>query len=106
MSLNRYAAKPDSNKAEIVTALKDAGCMVYDLRKPVDLLVGKAGKTLLVEIKRPVGKQAKAASYTKAQKTFLGAWTGGPVATVTDAESAIRAVRVLEAACLTTAQQS
>ena len=97
MSIKRWAARPDSTRQAIVDALRAYGCTVYDLRMPVDLLVGYQGQTLLIECKRLEGKRdPKPTKHTKAQITFLSMWTGGPVATVTDAEGAIRAVRAME----------
>ncbi len=93
MSINRYAARTDSNQAEIVAALRAAGCSVWIIGLPVDLLVGNNGKTLCVEVKRMTGKLVpKPTKHTKLQREFMMSWTGGPVATVTDAESALRAV--------------
>ncbi len=90
----RRAARTDANKAEIVEALRAAGCVVYDLKLPVDLLVGAGGKTLLVEIKD--GRKAPSAQkYTKLQASFMASWTGGPVATVRDVEGALTAARML-----------
>lgn len=90
----RRAARTDANKAEIVEAFRSEGCVVYDLKQPVDLLVGKSGWTLLVEIKD--GKKSPSRrGYTDAQKAFLATWTGGPVATVTDVAGAVTAARTL-----------
>lgn len=85
----RRAARTDGNKAEIVAALRQAGCSVYDLRMPVDLLVGKNGKTMLVEIKDKGGR------YTPAQEAFMQTWQGGAVATVRDVEGALTVARML-----------
>lgn len=86
MSINRWAARSDSNRNAIAKVFREEGWVVYDLRMPVDLLCGKtAGDqriTLLVEVKAKTGK------HTKAQETFLSSWTGGPVVTVRDEEGA------------------
>jgi hypothetical protein len=61
----------------------------------VDLLVGKGGRTLLVEIKD--GKKPPSQrKHTPAQKAFLAEWLGGTVATVDGVEAALRAVRVMD----------
>jgi hypothetical protein len=96
MTINRWAARTDANKRAIVEALEAAGCSVYDLRRPVDLLIGAQGKTLLVEIKDGT-KSPSRRKHTKGQQTFLASWTGGPVATVTDVESALRAIETMRA---------
>lgn len=92
----RRAARVDATQGEIVAALRHIGADVWIIGLPVDLLVGYAGKTLLIECKTKVGKKApRAAGYTALQRDFLAGWLGGPVATVTDAEGAITAARSL-----------
>ncbi len=91
----RRAARTDANKAEIVSAFRAAGCVVWDLKLPVDLLVGANGKTMLVEIKDG-RKVPSAQKYTKLQESFLATWIGGPVATVRDVEGALTAARLLK----------
>lgn len=95
MSLNRYAARNDANHTEIVCALEAAGCMVWVIRTPVDLLVGVAGRTGLVEIKHGA-KPASRRKYTPMQAGFLTTWNGGPVFTVLDVAGALRAAAVLK----------
>ena len=91
----RRAARTDANKAEIVAALREAGATVWDLKLPVDLLIGYAGKTLLAELKD--GKKPPSArKLTPLQASFMATWTGGPVVTVNDVEGALRALKVLE----------
>lgn len=90
----RRAARTDGNKAEVVAEFLAHGCSVYDLKMPVDLLVGANNKTMLVEIKnsnRPPSKQ----KHTKAQAEFMATWKGGPVATVRDVEGARTVARML-----------
>lgn len=85
----RYAARVDANQAAIVEALREAGCVVWVLGLPVDLLVGKNGRTVLVEVKTKRGK------YTELQQSFMASWTGGPVATVRDVDGALTLARSL-----------
>lgn len=89
MTIKRWAARSDGNRAEIAAVFRKHGWTVYDLRQPVDLLCGKAGITMLVEIKR----DAKA-RHTKAQTEFLASWTGGPVLTIRTAQDAETAARM------------
>jgi phosphoserine phosphatase len=92
----RRAARVDANQAEIVAALRAAGATVWILGLPVDLLVGKAGHTLLVEVKTIEGKRKPhAARYTDLQREFLATWKGGPVATVTDVAGALRVLGMM-----------
>lgn len=85
----RRAARVDATQAAIVSALRAAGCQVWIIGLPVDLLAGKNGNTVLVEVKTAKGK------YTPLQEAFMAEWTGGPVATVRDVEGALTLVRSL-----------
>jgi hypothetical protein len=87
----RYAARTDDNKAAIVAALRAGGAKVYDLQRPVDLLVLIGDHLLLVEIKDG-DKSPSRQGYTRAQQAFLG--DGWPVTTV----RSIEGVRALLAA--------
>jgi hypothetical protein len=86
----RRAARVDENQAAIVSALRDAGCKVWIIGLPVDLLIGKQGKTLLVECKTAKGK------YTPLQEAFMRDWNGGPVATIRDVAGALTLARSLD----------
>ncbi len=91
----RRAARIDANKAQIVAYLRGAGCSVYDLKQPVDLLVGKCGHTALVEIKDGEKSPSKQA-LTPAQQAFMLTWRGGAVSTIRDVEGARRLVQMLD----------
>jgi len=94
----RHAARVDANQAEIVQALRTAGAYVWIIGLPVDLLVGYRGRTVLMECKTLIGKRApKAADHTDLQTSFMGAWTGGTVATVTDARGALTVIQAMAA---------
>lgn len=67
----QYANKRDRNEAEIVAILRAHGFTVALMDTPVDLLIGRSGKTYIAEVKD--GPKAK---YTKAQREFLGLWRG------------------------------
>lgn len=93
----RRAARVDETQAEIVAAFRQAGASVWIIGLPCDLLVGVAGQTAIVECKRLTGKlNPKPAKHTQLQKDFMLDWKGGPVATLTDAEGALRLVAVLQ----------
>ena len=47
----RHAARVDANQQAIVAALRAAGCYVWIIGLPVDLLIGYKGHTFLMEIK-------------------------------------------------------
>lgn len=95
----RYAARTDSTQTAIVEALRAAGCSVWPIKLPCDLLVGVAGKTAIVECKVMRGKlNPKPSAYTKLQRDFMMDWKGGPVATITDVQGALRLVATLRGA--------
>jgi hypothetical protein len=87
----RRAARVDANQAAIVEALRAAGCTVYVIGLPVDLVIGKAGRTVLVECKTKSGR------YTELQRDFMATWRGGPVATIRDVDGALTLARSLSA---------
>lgn len=91
MGIPRYAAAVDRNQQEIVKALRDAGCDVYILKKPVDLAVGRAGKTYLLEVKVPKAKGERGGRKTDEQEKFFANWRGhvAQVETVGDALKAV-----------------
>jgi hypothetical protein len=52
----RQRNKPDTNQAEIVSALRDIGAVVFLIGRPFDLLVGFRGELFLLEVKNPGGR--------------------------------------------------
>jgi hypothetical protein len=56
-----------------------------------DILVGYAGETLLMEIK----KDSKA-KFTPDQIDFMGKWKGGAVSRVDSVDAAIRALGIMQ----------
>lgn len=96
--MSRYAARVDETQAEVVKAFRDNGAYVIITGLPVDLNIGFKGHTVWVEVKKMVGKkQPRQTDYTDLQLDFFAKWTGGPIATVCDAEGAKRLLRSLEA---------
>ena len=87
------AGRRDSNEATIVSALVKAGCDIdYADRKPYDIVVGKAGKTFLLEIKSLIGKRKpKKKPLTDSQRDFSTEWRGH-YAIVATVEEALKAV--------------
>lgn len=90
----RRAARTDENQAEIVAALRKAGCSVALTHKVAsgfpDLVVGRraglAGPTsFLLEIKKPGGR------LTPDQQEFIAQWRGH-YAVVESVEQALEAV--------------
>lgn len=85
----RRAAKVDGNHAEIVRALRSAGCSVLSLaslgRGVPDLLVVRGRDYWLAEVKLP-GKPLR-----PLQEAFRQSW-GGPVQVVYSVDDALRMV--------------
>lgn len=94
----RRAAKVDRNQAEIVAALRGAGCSVallHTVGKGVpDLLVGRDKQTFLIEIKdgeRPPSERR----LTPVQVEWWDAWRGQPPCVVKNVDEALVAVGVI-----------
>lgn len=88
----RLAHKVDGNQAEIVNALRRAGCSVAVTSSVgkgyPDLTVGRAEQTYLIEVKRP-GER-----LTPDESAWHDAWHGH-VAIVHDIDEALAAVGLL-----------
>ncbi len=102
MSIHRLSAKRDANEAEIVAALRAAGCLVQRISGDgvPDLLVWSAGRhLLLLEVKdgsRPASHPRR--KLTPSQQVFHDTWSkaGAPVFKVESIEEALRAVMPLQ----------
>jgi hypothetical protein len=91
----RRAARVDANQSAIVSALRAAGARVWVIGLPVDLLVGHAGRWMLLEVKdgaKIPSKQKK----TPIQAKFFADAAGLPTALVDGPDAALRALGVLE----------
>jgi hypothetical protein len=87
----RIAARRDVAEPEIVQALRQAGCAVFFLDHPVDLLVGRGGRNYLLEVKGGGKKK-----LTEAQVEFWNDWQQrGQVARVETVDDALRAVGLI-----------
>ncbi len=62
----RFSGTPDANEREIVKELQQRGALVVVLDRPLDLVVGYAGRWVMVEI-----KSSPKARVRKVQKSFL-----------------------------------
>jgi hypothetical protein len=69
----RTAARTDANQHELVEALKKIGAKCYYIKKPVDLVVGYRGRSILLEVKRPDKRNWE---MTQEQKDFIAGWPG------------------------------
>jgi Holliday junction resolvase len=75
----RYASRVDNNHSDIVKAFRNLGWTVADTSRAgagfPDLVIGKTGTNLLIEIKDG-DKPWSAQKLTKAQQDFHRAWRG------------------------------
>ena len=87
------ARRTDANQAEIVQALRMAGCTVHSLHAVghgcPDLLVGHGGRNYLLEIKAANGR------LRQSQERWIEAWRG-QVAVTRSVEDALVAIGILE----------
>ena len=60
----------DGNQQAIVDALEAGGCSVEKIGRPLDLLVGKNGRSYVFEVKLPKAK------LRATQQRFLAQWKG------------------------------
>ncbi len=85
----RTKAKVDSNQPEIVAAFRKLGCTVTPTHMVgkgfPDIVVGKHGLTVLVEIKDG-SKPPSARKLTPAEKTWHDGWSGWAEIVETDAD--------------------
>lgn len=90
----RRAARIDANHAEVVAALRKAGCSVVSLAAVgagvPDLAVGIDGKNFFLEVKNG-RKPPSARKLTDDEAAFMAAWRG-QYAVVESAEQAIAVV--------------
>ena len=74
--------RSDANQVKIVKALRQVGCEVHVIDRPVDLLVGLNGRWCLLEVKGPSGR------LTPDQEEFFES-PKGPASIVRNFEEAI-----------------
>lgn len=69
MTLHRYAARRDDNEAEIVAALESCGFHVERISEPgvPDLLLSRAGRWHLAEVKTEHGRLSKSQNAFRAR---------------------------------------
>ena len=92
MSLARRAKRRDENEAEIVAALRQLGCLVWQLDEPCDLLVVWKGQKHLLEVKNPDGKaKNRRKVLTKRQRETWKQW-GEHITIVKSLSEAFRAI--------------
>ncbi len=88
--VTRYARRRDLNEPAIVQGLESAGCDVLQATD-VDLIVGRAGRNFLLEVKHP--KRASASRIQPVQKRLRESWRG-QYAIVTTLDEALKAVEL------------
>lgn len=70
----------DSTQRSVVERLRALGCTVEIIGRPLDVLVGWRGVTILAEIKQPPGPRGgtsgKGRSLRQSQEQFFARWRG------------------------------
>lgn len=109
MSLHRRAARRDDNEPEICAALIAAGASVTYLSIPgaPDLLVGHQGRTVLLEVKEPLGPRGGKrgggstrpgeggdGTLSAEQIDWHQRWKGAPPVIVRTPDEALRAIGI------------
>lgn len=87
----QWKNKRDANEADIFAELRAYGLSVEPLDKPCDAVAGYMGRSYLVEVKNPKGKN----KLSDPQKAFLETWRGDftILRTVEEASIFARSVR-------------
>lgn len=79
--------RPDRDAAAVVAALRKIGASVFVSGRPLDLIVGLDGVTMLVEVKAPPGPRGGASKdgqqLRPSQTEFIDSWRGAPPLVVT-----------------------
>lgn len=88
MSIHRYAAKRDLNERPIIDALTKCGCLVLQLDE-IDLLVFRAGKLFVIEVKGRKGRLTARQASLRQQ--------GWPIHVVIEPIDALRVVGFVDA---------
>lgn len=81
------ARKVDANQRQIVRALRQIGASVYEIKEPVDLLVGFRKRSIALEVKNVDGRNR----LTKQQQEFFATFAGEAYI-VQDVQQALKAV--------------
>ena len=91
----RYRPRTDANQLAIVDVLRKAGCSVQVLavlgNGCPDLLIGKHGVNILLEIKNPKSRPSQR-TLTDDERGWHAAWLG-QVAVVESAEEALQLIK-------------
>lgn len=77
----------DANQRQIVRALRQIGASVYEIKEPVDLLVGFRKRSIALEVKNVDGRNR----LTKQQQEFFATYAGEAYI-VQDVQQALKAV--------------
>ncbi len=90
MSIKRWATRKDSVQKDIIAALEAAGCEVWVIERPCDLLTNYRGRWLPMECKTPKANGEPRKRSDQAEQTELIERARIPV--VTTPLEALRAI--------------
>ena len=74
--MTRHANRRDENEPEVVQYLEACGYSVRRIHVPCDLLVGRRGRTHLVEVKIQGAAKRAGDGLTEVQADFRSKWRG------------------------------
>lgn len=84
-----WANKIDATQHAIVHELRARGATVYSIGKPIDLVIGWRGQTILAEVKAPK-PNGEPKPFKASQVSFFESWRGGLAVVLTCTEDAAR----------------
>jgi hypothetical protein len=87
----RLASRRDVVEREVARAFVGLGCSVWHIDRPVDLLVGCAGRNYLVEVKS--GEKGYGKGLNANQEAFAAGWRGGRVFIARSQDDAVALVQ-------------
>lgn len=92
-----YKRKNDHNQSDIMWALREIGCVVFDIEEPFDLLVDFRGQWFVFEVKNPDTHARKkgGSKLTETQEQILNRLSA-PVFIVETAKEAIEHMAFVE----------
>lgn len=102
--MSRFRRNKDASHSVVVDAFRRAGASVLVIDCSAagapDLLVGVAGRSLLVEVKNPAGKgmDKRRTRLAPAQEAFAASWRGSPVHVVCSAVEAFELANLMRLA--------
>ena len=96
MSLARYAKRRDANERELIAIFQAAGFLVWQIDRPAELLLYRAGRWAVVEIKdgTRIPSERKLTASQRADHALLPAGSIPIIESVDDALALVEALAI------------